>query len=77
LRRIFGQITSVPIDIRLNLFLTTAKTMEPSKILVTLGSVILLAGLILTYLPWLLNWFGKLPGDIKIQNEHSFIFIPI
>jgi hypothetical protein len=51
--------------------------MEPSKILVTLGSVILLAGLILTYLPWLLNWFGKLPGDIKIQNEHSFIFIPI
>ena len=29
------------------------------------------------YAPWLVNWFGRLPGDIRIQNEKSFVFIPI
>ncbi len=51
--------------------------MDLSKTLVMLGAVILLAGLVLKYAPWLLNWFGKLPGDIRIQNQNSFIFIPI
>jgi hypothetical protein len=51
--------------------------MEPGKILITLGAAILLVGLALNYFPWLINWFGKLPGDIRIQNEHSFVFIPI
>lgn len=25
----------------------------------------------------LLSWFGHLPGDIRINNEGSFVFIPI
>lgn len=45
--------------------------------LIILGISALLIGLALKYAPWLINWFGKLPGDIKIQNEHSFVFIPI
>lgn len=51
--------------------------MDLSKTLVTLGAVIVLIGLILKYAPWLLNWFGKLPGDIRIQSQNSFVFIPI
>lgn len=51
--------------------------MEMSKILMVIGAVILLLGLVLHYAPWLINWFGKLPGDLRIQNEHSFVFIPI
>ena len=51
--------------------------MEPAKILIGIGLLILLAGLILNYAPWLINWFGKLPGDIRIQNENSFFFFPI
>ncbi|WP_239654113.1 DUF2905 domain-containing protein [Nitrosomonas sp.] len=27
--------------------------------------------------PWLLNWFGKLPGDIRIESERGKVFIPI
>ncbi len=27
--------------------------------------------------PGLLNWFGKLPGDIRIESERSRTFIPI
>lgn len=48
-----------------------------AKLFIILGLVILGIGLILNYAPWLLNWFGHLPGDIRIQNEKSNIFIPI
>ena len=51
--------------------------MDLSKILMIIGAVALLLGLVLNYIPWLINWFGKLPGDIQIQNEHNFVFIPI
>ena len=37
----------------------------------------LLFGFVLNYAPWLINWFGKLPGDIRIQRENSFVFISI
>jgi hypothetical protein len=45
--------------------------------LIIAGSIILVLGLILEFAPWLLNWFGKLPGDIRIENGRSRIFIPI
>jgi len=51
--------------------------MNISNTLITLGIATLLIGLALKYAPWLINWFGKLPGDIRVQNEHSFVFIPI
>ncbi|OQW79538.1 MAG: hypothetical protein BVN35_01455 [Proteobacteria bacterium ST_bin11] len=51
--------------------------MEPSKALIIIGLAILLLGLVLHYAPWLVNWFGKLPGDIRMQNKHSLVFIPI
>jgi len=41
------------------------------------GLVLLIIGLILQFAPWLLNWFGKLPGDIRIETERSRIFIPV
>lgn len=51
--------------------------MDASKILIYLGITALLMGLTLKYLPWMLSWFGKLPGDIRIQNQNSFVFIPV
>ena len=51
--------------------------METGKLFIIIGIVIILIGLVISYAPWLLNWFGKLPGDIKIENERSSIFIPI
>ncbi len=42
------------------------------------GGVVLLAiGLVLHFAPWLLNWFGKLPGDIRIETRHNKVFIPV
>ncbi len=45
--------------------------------LMLIGALLLLAGIALHYAPWLLNWFGRLPGDIRIENERSRVFIPI
>jgi glycerol uptake facilitator-like aquaporin len=41
------------------------------------GIMLVLIGLTVSYAPWLVSWFGRLPGDIRIQNEKSYVFIPI
>ncbi|WP_017937654.1 DUF2905 domain-containing protein [Zestomonas thermotolerans] len=45
--------------------------------LMIIGAALLLLGVALHYTPWLLNWFGRLPGDIRIESERSRVFIPI
>ena len=47
------------------------------KLLMLIGLILLSVGLVLTYAPWLISWFGHLPGDIRIEDEKRFIFIPI
>jgi uncharacterized protein HemY len=39
------------------------------------GAVLVLAGL----LTWsgALGWFGRLPGDIRIETEHARIYVPV
>lgn len=41
------------------------------------GAVLVVVGLVLHYAPGLLNWFGKLPGDIRIEGERGRFFFPI
>ncbi len=48
-----------------------------AKWLMAAGVLLLLLGVALHYAPGLLNWFGKLPGDIRIESERSRTFIPI
>jgi hypothetical protein len=51
--------------------------MSMGKLLIIIGIGIAVIGLVLTYLPGLFGWFGKLPGDIRIEADKKFIFIPI
>lgn len=48
-----------------------------AKWLMAAGVLLVLLGVALHYAPGLLNWFGKLPGDIRIESERSRTFIPI
>lgn len=41
------------------------------------GAILLVLGAIMHLAPWLLNWFDKLPGDIRIESERGKVFIPI
>ena len=43
--------------------------------LVLLGGGIVLLGLLVA--TGALSWFGRLPGDIRIETEHTRVFIPI
>ena len=40
------------------------------------GLLFIVLGALLHYVPWTLNWFGKLPGDIHIKLEQGKIYIP-
>lgn len=51
--------------------------MPMSKLLIMIGSGIVALGLVLAYAPWLISWFGHLPGDIRIEDDKKFIFIPL
>jgi len=51
--------------------------MSFGKILIYSGIALFLLGLVLSYAPGLSGWFGKLPGDIRIQDENRYVFIPI
>ena len=51
--------------------------MDIGKVLITAGIIIVLVGVITTLMPNLFSWFGRLPFDIRIENEHSSVFIPI
>ena len=41
------------------------------------GLALVAIGLVVQYAPWAVSWFGKLPGDIRIEGEKSRVFIPI
>jgi len=41
------------------------------------GCVLVAAGVLMHVAPWLFNWFGRLPGDIRIDSGRSKVFIPI
>ena len=45
--------------------------------IIAAGFILIVIGMILHFAPWLLSWFGRLPGDIRIVKERTIIFIPI
>jgi uncharacterized membrane protein YidH (DUF202 family) len=47
---------------------------SPGTLLITIGVVLILIGLLL----WSggLSWFGRLPGDIRIERESVHVYVP-
>ncbi|MCG4455844.1 DUF2905 domain-containing protein [Pseudomonas sp. MMS21-TM103] len=45
--------------------------------LMMIGAALLLLGAVLHFAPWLLHWFGRLPGDIRIESPRGRVFIPL
>jgi hypothetical protein len=52
-------------------------TMAVGKFLVITGVIAVFIGVILMYAPWLINWFGRLPGDIRIEDDNKRIYVPL
>ena len=49
---------------------------ELGKFLVIVGVVLAIVGLIL-WSGFAPKWLGRLPGDIRIEREHSIFYFPI
>ena len=48
---------------------------SPGFALIVIGVVLVLAGLLAT--TGALSWFGRLPGDIRIERGNTRVYIPI
>ena len=55
----------------------TGKLMLYGNLLITIGILLVLLGLTINYAPSLINWLGKLPGDLRIEDNNKSLFIPI
>ncbi len=49
---------------------------EAGRIIIILGAVLIALGVMLPYVAKL-DFFGKLPGDIKIEKENFSFYFPI
>lgn len=47
------------------------------KMLIYAGLMLVAVGLLYHYAPGAFSWFGRLPGDIRIEREHGKVFIPL
>ncbi len=50
---------------------------EMPRFLITAGIILIIFGVLLQFAPWLLSWFGKLPGDIRIESGRTRVYFPI
>jgi membrane associated rhomboid family serine protease len=48
-----------------------------ARYIILTGIIFLIIGIILQLFPGLLNWLGKLPGDIRYESGNTRINIPI
>lgn len=48
-----------------------------SRWLIIAGLALVVVGLLLHFLPASLNWFGRLPGDIRIESARGRFFFPL
>lgn len=47
------------------------------KYIIGLGIIIVLVGLAVYFFHDKLHWFGRLPGDIRIEKENSRFYFPV
>ncbi len=49
---------------------------ELGTLAMTVGAVLVVVGIVLRFAPWLVGWFGHLPGDVRIESDEGFLFVP-
>lgn len=50
---------------------------EQGKIIMLIGAFVILIGAVVYFFHDKLNWLGRLPGNIRIENGNSRIYFPI
>ena len=47
------------------------------KLLIFAGLALVVIGALLHWFPGAFNWFGRLPGDIRIERESGGFYFPV
>ena len=47
------------------------------KYLIIIGFIVIVAGVIIYFFGNKFNWFGNLPGDVKVEKENYKIYFPV
>jgi H+/Cl- antiporter ClcA len=50
---------------------------QTGKYIIAFGVTIVIVGLLVYFFHNKLNWFGRLPGDIRIERENFRFYFPI
>lgn len=50
---------------------------SPGKLLIYIGLLLILVGGFIHYFGGTLAWFGRLPGDIRVERENFRFYFPI
>ncbi len=50
---------------------------DTGRFIIGAGVIILLIGVIIYFVGDKLDWIGRLPGDIRIENKNTKVYIPI
>ena len=50
---------------------------QTGKYIILAGICILIAGILIYFIHDYLKWFGRLPGDIKVENENYRFYFPL
>ena len=48
-----------------------------ARFLILAGIIFLVIGIILQLFPGLMNWLGRLPGDLRFESGNTRIYFPI
>lgn len=47
------------------------------KVLILVGFLLVIIGALLHFTTFNFHWFGRLPGDIRVENQNYSVFIPL
>jgi len=45
--------------------------------MIAVGLVLVAVGIVLHFAPWLVGWFGRLPGDFRVETGRTKVFVPL
>ena len=48
-----------------------------AKLLIIAGLGIALVGVLMLFFPGIFSWFGKLPGDVRVEKGSTFFSFPV
>jgi len=51
--------------------------MQTGKYIIIAGVILVLVGVVVYFFHDKFNWFGRLPGDIRIEKENFRFYFPI